>query len=76
MNLDPYNTQSGWVDLDAGALSLDPGRPFQVHDVLSGARFAWHSGRNFVKLNPHVVPAHVFRIRRKVRSERDFEYFL
>jgi starch synthase (maltosyl-transferring) len=76
VSLDPYNTQSGWVELDIGSLHLDPGRPFQVHDLLSGARFAWNAGRNFVKLNPHVVPAHVFRIRRKVRSERDFEYFL
>ena len=76
VNLDPYNTQSGWVELDTPALHLDPNRPFQVHDLLSGARFTWHSGRNFVKLDPHVVPAHVFRIRRKVRSERDFEYFL
>ena len=76
VSLDPYNTQSGWVELDVGSLHLDTGRPFQVHDLLSGARFAWNPGRNFVKLNPHVVPAHVFRIRRKVRSERDFEYFL
>jgi starch synthase (maltosyl-transferring) len=76
VSLDPHNTQSGWVELDLEALALDPGRPFQVHDLLSGARHAWHGPRNFVQLNPHVVPAHIFRIRRRVRSERDFEYFL
>ena len=76
VNLDPHNPHSGNVDLDLDALRLDGTRPFQVHDLLSGARFTWHSGRNLVTLNPHIVPAHIFRIRRRVRTERDFEYFL
>ncbi|MEA2489774.1 MAG: hypothetical protein QOH21_1566, partial [Acidobacteriota bacterium] len=76
VNLDPHNPQSTWIDLDLEALRLDTGRPFQVHDLLSGARHTWHGPRNFVQLNPHVVPAHIFRIRRRVRTEKDFEYFL
>jgi starch synthase (maltosyl-transferring) len=76
VNLDPHNTQSTEVDLHYAALQLEPGKPFQVHDLLSGARFTWHSGKNTLTLNPHVVPAHIFRIRRRVRTERDFEYFL
>jgi len=71
VNLDPHNTQSGTIDLQ-----LELTYPFQVHDLLSGRRFTWHSGRNVIELNPRIVPAHIFRIRRKVRSERDFEYFL
>jgi starch synthase (maltosyl-transferring) len=69
----PY---AGWIDLDLEALGLDTGHPFQVHDLLSGARHTWHGARNYVQLNPQVVPAHIFRIRRRVRTERDFEYFL
>jgi len=76
VNVDPHNTQSAWLELDLAALQVDANRPFQVHDLLSGARYTWHGGRNYIQLNPHVVPAHIFRIRRKVRSERDFEYFL
>jgi starch synthase (maltosyl-transferring) len=76
VNLDPHNTQAGWVDLDLAALELEEGKPFQVHDLLSGARHTWRGPRNYLQLNPHVVPAHIFRIRRKVRSEKDFEYFL
>ena len=76
VNVDPHNTQSGWIDLDLAALSLESGRAFQVHDLLSGARHTWHGARNHVQLNPNVVAAHVFRIRRKVRTERDFEYYL
>ncbi len=76
INLDPYNTQSGWTDLDLEALGLDPAQPFQVHDLLTEARYSWHGPRNYVELNPHVVPAHIFLVRRRVRSERDFEYYL
>lgn len=76
VNVDPHNTQAGYVELDLSALNVDANRPFQVHELLSNARYTWHGPRNYVQLNPHVVPAHIFRIRRKVRSERDFEYFL
>ena len=57
---------SGWT----------PTRPFQAHDLLSGARFLWHGARNYVALDPAAAPAHIFRLRRRVRSERDFDYFL
>jgi len=76
VNVDPHNTQSGWLELDLAALQLDANRPFQVHELLSGSRYTWHGPRNYVQLNPSIVPAHIFRIRRKVRTERDFDYFL
>ncbi|HYI07714.1 MAG TPA: alpha-1,4-glucan--maltose-1-phosphate maltosyltransferase [Thermoanaerobaculia bacterium] len=76
VNLDPHNTHAGWIDLDLETLRLDTGRPFQVHDLLSGARHTWHAPRNYVQINPQIVPAHIFRIRRRVRTEKDFEYFL
>jgi len=76
VNLDPHNPQTADIDLNYDALQLDAGKPFQAHDLLSGIRFTWHSGRNTLTLNPHVIPAHIFRIRRRVRTERDFEYFL
>ncbi len=76
VNLDPHNPHSGWIDLDLATLNLEVGRPFQVHDLLTGARHTWHGPRNYVQLNPQIVSAHIFRIRRRVRTERDFEYFL
>jgi starch synthase (maltosyl-transferring) len=76
VNLDPHHVQSGWVTLDLAALGVDEDRAFQVHDVLTGARFLWSGARNFVELDPTRAPAHVFRVRRRVRTERDFDYFL
>ena len=77
VNVDPHNTHAGWINLDLEALGITAAeRSFQVHDLLSGARHRWHGSRNYVQLNPQVVSAHIFRIRRRVRTERDFEYFL
>ena len=76
VNLDPSHTHSGWVNLDLAALGLDSEHPYQVHDLLSDSRYLWTGSHNYVELNPQMTPAHVFRVRRKIRTERDFDYFL
>jgi starch synthase (maltosyl-transferring) len=75
VNLDPHQPQSGWIDLDVSALKLDPGQPYQVHDLLSDQRYIWRGRHNYVLLDPQRAPAHVFRLRRRVRSEQDFDYY-
>ena len=75
VNLDPHQPQSGWVDLDVSALHLDAEQPYQVHDLLSGQRYIWRGRYNYVMLDPQRAPAHVFRLRRRVRSEQDFDYY-
>ena len=76
VNLDPHRAQSGWVDVDVGALNFDAEQPYQVHDLLSEQRYIWRGRYNYVMLDPQRVPAHVFRLRRRVRSEQDFDYYL
>jgi len=76
VNLDPHHTQSGWIELPLESLGLDPAVPFQGHDLLGGARYLWHGRRIYLELRPHETPAHIVRLRRKVRTERDFDYFL
>jgi starch synthase (maltosyl-transferring) len=76
VNLDPHHTHRGWLNLDLEVLGLDQTSPYQVHDLLGDARYLWSGPRNYVELDPAVVPAHIFRVRRKVRTERDFDYFM
>jgi starch synthase (maltosyl-transferring) len=76
VNLDCNYTQGSWIELDLDELGLERDQQFQVHDLLTGARFLWQGARNFVQLDPHQVPAHILRLRRRVRSERDFDYFI
>ncbi|HVR72255.1 MAG TPA: alpha-1,4-glucan--maltose-1-phosphate maltosyltransferase [Vicinamibacteria bacterium] len=64
VNLDPSRPQSGWLDLDEAELGLTPGQPFEVLDLLSGARYAWQGRGNYVLLDPAFHPAHVFEVRR------------
>jgi len=76
VNLDPHHTHAAWLEVPLSDWGLDPERPYQVHDLLSDARYLWKGSRNYVETNPAVVPAHIFRIRRRVRTERDFDYFM
>lgn len=76
VNLDPHHKQAGFVTLPLDALNLDPQQPYQVHDLLTDARYIWHGARNYVELDPAIVPAHIFVIRRKVRTEQDFDYYV
>ena len=76
VNLDPHYKQSGFITLPLEELGVDPRQPYQAHDLLTDARYLWHGARNFVELNPQTVPAHIFVIRRKVRTEHDFDYYL
>ena len=75
VNLDPHHTQSGWLLLDLSRLQLSAEHPFQAHDLLTDQRYNWHGARNFVMLDPQRIPAHIFRLRRHVRREQDFDYF-
>jgi starch synthase (maltosyl-transferring) len=76
VNLDPHYRQSAWINLSLAELDLPVDRPYQMHDLLTDARYLWHGNRNYVELDPGSGPAHIFRIRRRSRSERDFEYYL
>jgi starch synthase (maltosyl-transferring) len=76
VNVDPHYKQSGFITLPLEELGLDPRQPYQAHDLLTEARYIWHGTRNYVELNPQTVPAHIFVIRRKIRTEHDFDYYL
>ena len=75
VNLDPHHKQSGFVNLPLADLKIDPDQRYQVHDLLTGARYLWNGPRNYVELDPIGLPAHIFAIRRRARTEHDFDYF-
>ena len=76
VNLDFHHRHSGWVELDLGALSIQPDQPYLLHDLLGGDRYIWQGPRNYVDLDPHVLPAHLFAVKRRARREQDFDYFM
>ncbi|WP_327089779.1 alpha-1,4-glucan--maltose-1-phosphate maltosyltransferase [Nonomuraea sp. NBC_01738] len=62
LNLDPHNTHEATVDLDLPALGLDWNAEFVVDDELSGDSYRWRQN-NYVRLDPHINPAHIFTVR-------------
>lgn len=76
VNLDPHHAHSAWVEVPLKELGIDSERPFQVHDLITGARYLWQGSRNFLKLDPLSAGSHVFRVRFKTRTERDFDYYM
>jgi starch synthase (maltosyl-transferring) len=76
LNLDPHYLQRGWVMLDLPNWGIHPRDTYQLHDLLTDARYFWHGPRNYVELNPHRMPAHIFSLKRYVRTEHDFDYFM
>ena len=50
---------------------LREGEAYQMHDLLTDARYVWHGRRNYIELNPHLEQAaHVFRLRRAAGNGR------
>lgn len=75
VNLDPYHQQEGWVSLPLSEMQIPDDRPFEVHDLLGGERYYWSGPDQFIRLNPHVSPAHIFRVHQRTTKEWDFDYF-
>jgi starch synthase (maltosyl-transferring) len=76
VNLSPHYKHSGWLDLPLEEFGLDTRKTFQMHDLLTDTRYLWRGPRNYVELNPVFSSAHIFRLRRHVRTEHDFDYFM
>lgn len=62
VNLDHTYPQAGWLDLDARALGLASDSRYVMHDLLTDARFQWSGTHNYVRLDPHSVPCHIFAL--------------
>ena len=62
VNLDWREPREATVWLDMPALGLDRNAEFLVTDELSGESYWWRQA-NYVRLDPSMVPAHIFTVR-------------
>ncbi|MCZ7623711.1 MAG: alpha-1,4-glucan--maltose-1-phosphate maltosyltransferase [Candidatus Kuenenia sp.] len=76
VNLDPHHAQSGWVNVPIKILGIDANQSYMVHDLLSDEKYVWQGKKNYVELQPDATPAHIFRIRKRLRKETDFDYYM
>jgi len=65
VTLNPFSVQDGTTSLDMPALGLDWNDRMVVHDEMGGGTSDYEWGQfNYVRLDPHVEPAHVLVVRR------------
>lgn len=76
VNLDPYHAQESNLYLDLDALSIEKNDHYQMYDLLSDERYIWQGEKNFIRLDPNVRVAHIFRLLRWSHRENDFDYFI
>ena len=65
VNLDPHRRQNSYIYVPMDQFGLVEGEEYEVHDLLSDARYTWIGRRNYVELDPEIQPAHIFRLRRR-----------
>lgn len=69
VNLDPFNTQIGWIDLPLSDFGLGWDETYEVHDLLTDESYLWHGSRNYIELNPFKMPAHLLKLKKITPTE-------
>jgi len=64
VNLNPFQIRETLVHIPPHKLGVGDGEHYTVHDLISGERWGWRGHSNYVRLDPHLDPAHLFVIER------------
>jgi starch synthase (maltosyl-transferring) len=62
VNLDPHHVQNGYVQLPLSLLKLHGNLNLKLHDLATDERYTWTQEWNYVELNPHKMPFHLFSV--------------
>ncbi|MET0734604.1 MAG: maltotransferase domain-containing protein [Microbacterium sp.] len=62
VNVDPHSVRQTMVHLDTRVWGVEPGAPFEVEDLVTGAGWTW-SDHNFVMLDAFTQPVHILHVK-------------
>lgn len=62
VNTHAYQRRAAWVQVPIWQLGIGPDQSYTAHDLLTGAYYTWRGERNYVDLDPYVLPMHLLRI--------------
>jgi starch synthase (maltosyl-transferring) len=62
VNLDPNNAQDSWIGLPYWEWGIGVDESYQVEDLLTDQVYTWQGEYNYVRLDPAIQPAHIFKI--------------
>jgi starch synthase (maltosyl-transferring) len=62
VNTDPHSVRQTMVHLDTRVWGVEPGTPYEVEDLVTGARWTW-SDQNYVMLDAFTEPVHILHVK-------------
>lgn len=62
VTLDPHQKQSGYVQVPVSLLRLGEKINLKLHDLITNESFTWTQEWNYVELEPHKMPFHLFKV--------------
>ena len=64
VNLDPNHAQEDFVTLPLWKFGIEDWQTYQMRDLLTGEKYYRKGPRNYVRLDPKAVPAHIFLLKK------------
>ncbi|WP_442922742.1 maltotransferase domain-containing protein [Microbacterium sp. T32] len=61
-NVDPHSARETTVHLDTTIWGIEPGTPYEVEDLITGAVWTW-ADHNFVRLDAFAEPVHILHVK-------------
>ncbi|MEW6042564.1 MAG: hypothetical protein AB1633_13680, partial [Elusimicrobiota bacterium] len=66
VNLDPFNVQEGRLTVPVEEFGLSSDEKYKLHELLTDKVYEWKSRENYIRLDPNVEPAAIFRLEKNV----------
>lgn len=76
VNLDALHPQEGMLTVPLRQLGIGNDDPYMLLDLLSNDTYVWQGSQHGVGLDPQTLPAAVYRIKRRLKRESDFDYYM
>jgi len=64
VNLDPFQTHETMIHFLLGDFDMPGDEQYEAHDLISGERYFWTGGTQYVRLDPEKESAHILHLRR------------
>ena len=75
VNLDPFAAHEARLSIPMDEIGIAFDETYELHELMSDRRQLVRGSVHSVTLDPGTEPAHVYRVSRWRRRERDFQYF-
>lgn len=62
VNVDPHSVRETTIHLDTRVWGVEPGEPFEVEDLITGATWTW-TDHDYVRLDAFAEPVHILHVK-------------